>query len=261
MDEATLKNRLSGLPVPQVRYFDSIGSTNDEALTWSESAPDGCLVIANQQTKGRGRFGRRWVTEPGGSLAFSLIIHPSEQEQQAVGFFSALGAMAVCQAVEKSYGLTAQIKWPNDVLLNRRKTAGVLVEVRWVGERIEAIVIGIGINVSSGSVPPPEEVLFPATSVEDAAGRPVDRLDLLHDCLEGIFSWRAEIGRPAFLSAWEKRLAFSGEWVTIQEAAQGSSNAVTGQIAGLDPTGNLLLRTSSGEVVQVVAGDVHLRLL
>jgi BirA family transcriptional regulator, biotin operon repressor / biotin---[acetyl-CoA-carboxylase] ligase len=260
MDEAAIQNRLAGLPVPQVRYFESIGSTNDEALAWSETAPDGCLVIANQQAKGRGRFGRRWVTEPGGSLAFSLILHPSEQEQQVVGLFSALGAMAICHALEKNYGLDAQIKWPNDVLLNRRKTAGILVELRWVGERIESLIIGIGINISSGSVPPPEEVLFPATSVEDAAGMPVDRLDLLRDCLRGIFSWRAEIDQPAFLAAWEKRLAFSGEWVIIQEAVQNTSNTISGQIAGLNPMGNLLLKTSSGEVVQIVAGDVHLRL-
>jgi BirA family biotin operon repressor/biotin-[acetyl-CoA-carboxylase] ligase len=110
MNVFTITTKLSGLPVPQVRYFDTIGSTNDEAISWAASgAAEGCLVVADQQTSGRGRLGRRWVTTPGAALAFSLILHPHPAEQAQSRFFTALGALAVCQGLETSVGLSAQI--------------------------------------------------------------------------------------------------------------------------------------------------------
>jgi BirA family transcriptional regulator, biotin operon repressor / biotin---[acetyl-CoA-carboxylase] ligase len=260
MDIEQLNDQLSGLPIPQLRSFDQIGSTNDEALNWiAAGAEDGCLVIAEQQTQGRGRLGRRWVTKPGAALAFSLILRPIAEERERLAYFSPLGALAICQALEAMGDhLQPQIKWPNDVLLQRRKTAGILVEAAWEGDMLQGIVVGIGINVGREAVPPPDEVLFPATSVEEAAGEPVDRLALLRAVLGGLFQWRAELRGELFRQNWEQRLAFKNEWVTVQGAA---GTALTGQVTGLDASGNLLLRTSGGELVPVTVGDVHLRLL
>jgi BirA family biotin operon repressor/biotin-[acetyl-CoA-carboxylase] ligase len=261
MDEHALKISLAGLPIPHIRYFDVIGSTNDEALAWlskdasAGGAEDGCLVVADRQYSGRGRLDRHWVTRPGSSLAFSLILRPSPAEVERLAYFSPLGALAICQALE-SLGLAPLIKWPNDVLLKRRKAAGILVEVAWLGNQLQGIVVGIGLNVATASVPPTDQLLFPAISVEEAAGQPVERSDLLQAILTNIFAWRARLFDPSFLQGWEQRLAFRGEWVRLEETGR---EALTGQVIGIDSNGSLLLHAQSGEIEVVTVGDVHLR--
>lgn len=259
MDGKYLLNRLDGLPIPQLRYADVTGSTNDEALQWLvDGAADGCLVVADQQTSGRGRFNRRWITRPGSALAFSLILVPTAEEQAYMTRFSPLGALATCQALEEILSLSPQIKWPNDVLLNGRKASGILVEAAVQGEGFLGVVIGIGINVSPDSVPPDAEVMFPATSVEQAAGYSIDRWDLLQAILQRIFDWRKQIASSAFQQAWEDRLAFRGQTVIVREVA-GEGSPLTGEVIGLDTAGNLLLRNANGEMIPVQVGDVHLR--
>ncbi|HSV86678.1 MAG TPA: biotin--[acetyl-CoA-carboxylase] ligase [Levilinea sp.] len=250
-------DHLAGLPVPELRYFDSTGSTNDEALRWAEQgAPDGALVVADTQTAGRGRMDRRWVTRPGVALAFSLVLRPTPAEAGALGLFSPLGALAVAAALIENYGLAAQVKWPNDVLLKHRKLCGILVEAVWMGSVARNVVIGIGVNVARHAVPPDDEVIFPATSVEDVLGKPVDRLELLREILEKLFGWRACLGSPEFLQTWDAHLAFKDEWVEVQPPGQP---AVVGKIAGLAPAGDLRLVTPAGEVITVVAGDLRLK--
>ena len=161
--------------VPDLRFFESIGSTNDEAMAWADAgAEDWSLVVADQQTQGRGRLGRHWVTNPGAALAFSLVLRPSREEMAFASLFSPLGGMGVASALEE-IGLAALVKWPNDVLLNRRKVCGILGEAAWTGDRLNGMVLGIGVNVASESVPPAGELLFPATCVEAELGRPLDR--------------------------------------------------------------------------------------
>jgi BirA family transcriptional regulator, biotin operon repressor / biotin---[acetyl-CoA-carboxylase] ligase len=262
MDEHILKDWLAGLPVPAVKTFDVIGSTNDEALAWcAQGAADGCLVIADRQTHGRGRLNRRWVTNPGAALAFSVILKPSEAEIKQMALFSPLGAMAISQALEVDLNLQPSIKWPNDVLLLNRKAAGILVEAAWLGDRLQGIVIGIGLNVSPTAVPPEDEVLFPAISVEQAAQHPVDRFQLLRAILEALFYWRARLHTPAFFEGWEKRLAFKNEWVKLSQDGEhaAENETLTGRILGLDESGNLLLQLESGQVKAVSVGDIHLR--
>lgn len=257
MEHSTLENTLIGLPIARLRFFETIGSTNDEALAWAAAgAADGCLVFANQQDKGRGRFQRRWITQPGASLAFSLILQPTAPERETLGLFSALGALGICQALEDLYGLHPEIKWPNDVLLNRRKTAGILAETAWLGNHLQGVVIGIGLNLSAEGVPPDDEVLYPATSVAQAAGQTVDAYALLRAVLQGVFTWRALLGQDAFFQAWQKRLAFRGEMVRIEETGGAP---VSGTLVGIDSSGALRLHTSTGELVNVMVGDVHLR--
>lgn len=248
---------LARLPVTQIRYFHTIGSTNDEALAWLQAgAQDGCLVAADQQTRGRGRLQRRWITRPGVSLAFSLILQPTPKEANCMGFFSPLGALAICQSLEDLFGLAPQIKWPNDVLLQGKKIAGILVEAAWLGDHLQGVVIGMGINVKPASVPPASELLFPASCVEDAAGRPVDRMLLLREIVQALFEWRSKMCAEAFRQAWEQRLAFRGQWVRIEGT---DKPPVTGQVLGIDASGSLLLRSPAGETVTVSVGDVHLR--
>ncbi|HTX90935.1 MAG TPA: biotin--[acetyl-CoA-carboxylase] ligase [Anaerolineales bacterium] len=263
MDEYTLRQTLSDIPLGGLRFFARTASTNDIALQWaSGSAPDLAMVFAEEQTAGRGRGGHSWFTPPGAALAFSLILKPLPGEEQAIARFSALGALSVCEALG-ALDLNPEIKWPNDVLLNRKKVCGVLPEAVWVGGRLESIVLGVGLNVHSGAVPP-GKVAFPATSVENEAGqagksgatRPIDRFALLRQILQALMYWRGLVATEIFLHAWETRLAFFDEQVEIFNEGKPS---VVGKIAGLEKDGSLRLKTGSGSVQTVQYGEVHLR--
>lgn len=171
---------LSGVPgLADVRYFPSIGSTNDEALAWAAAgAPDFSLVLADEQTSGRGRMGRKWHTPPHSALAFSLILRPQKREQDSVGLFSGLGALALVDALH-SIEIDARIKWPNDVLIRRKKVAGILVETVWLGSEVESVILGMGVNVSPEALPAGDALNFPAICVDETAARPVSREHLL----------------------------------------------------------------------------------
>ncbi|MCI0521756.1 MAG: biotin--[acetyl-CoA-carboxylase] ligase [Chloroflexi bacterium] len=257
MDQRELELLLAGLPIRAARYFPTLGSTNDVAARWAAAgAPDLALVAADEQTAGRGRLQRRWLTPPGAALAFSVILRPGGQED--ILRYTALGALAVCEAVNQALPAVtpALIKWPNDVLANRRKLAGVLAEAHWRGEVLQAVILGVGVNVARAAVPAEAEVSFPATCVEDALEAPVDRWGLLHAILEQIIAWRARLAETAFLQAWSARLAFRGEWV---QAIWDDQPPLAGQVLGLDDAGRLRLRARSGEIHTLQGGELRLR--
>jgi BirA family transcriptional regulator, biotin operon repressor / biotin---[acetyl-CoA-carboxylase] ligase len=283
MDAASLQTLLKDLPLGPLRYFDRLGSTNDEAGRWAEAGtPDLSMVLADEQTAGRGRLHRRWYTPPGSALAFSLVLRPTppvsgpeipphanrtgspSQEEGALADLpvkflprlSALSALSVCTALQANYGLAAQIKWPNDVLVGRRKLAGVLAEANWIGDRLAAVILGVGVNVSPPSVPAEEQISFPATCVEAALGAPVDRWELLKAILAALLGWRSRLGTIEFWQAWEDALAFRGEMVDLY--IEGSQT-IHGQVLGLDREGALRLRVSSGRVETIQFGEVRLR--
>jgi BirA family biotin operon repressor/biotin-[acetyl-CoA-carboxylase] ligase len=257
MVDSYLKSQLDSLPLGGWRYEESIGSTNDAALAWAENgAPDLSLVVADQQTLGRGRFQRRWITHPGAALAFSLILRPTPGELDYLARFSALGAVAIVEALGTSLGLPAEIKWPNDVLLNGHKAAGILVENAWTGSDLKAVIIGIGINVSPAAVPDPTLLMYPATSLETILGKPVDRWSVLHQVLSSLIGWRKRLASPEFQNALENRLAFKNQWVRISGSLGPDQ---MGQVIGIDPDGSLRLRSADGSSFTVSAGDVSLR--
>jgi BirA family biotin operon repressor/biotin-[acetyl-CoA-carboxylase] ligase len=272
MDQPSLESALADLNLPAIRFFSSIGSTNDEAWHWIDAgAPHCALVIADEQTAGRGRFQRRWVTTAGSGLAFSLILHSPPLVPQFVQRLTGLAALAVCNALRKKYTLLPQIKWPNDILLNQRKVAGVLVEARWDGKTLKAAVIGIGINIAPESINPvnlpPAGLNFPATCVEDALGHPVDRLELLSASLHEFFSWLPQLSSQAFIDEWETNLAYHDQWVElfVENTALSSPWEAAplliqvGKVIGLTPDGSLKLLTRSGKLVTAQVGEIHLR--
>ena len=256
MNKNELKKTLSKLPLGDMRYFDSIGSTNNEALAWATSdAKDLSLVIADEQTAGRGRLDRKWLTPKGTALAVSLILRPTAEEKPYLTRTVGLAALAVADAL-RTRGLVAQIKWPNDVLLNGRKVAGILIESVWSGEEVDCLVIGIGINILKGAVPSAELLQFPATSLEESLGPDVQREEILHDILAGMIALRPHINTDSFIASWEKALAFRGEQVQIEE---GNGNLITGKLLGLESDGSLRLSDEQGNSITVRFGDVRLR--
>ncbi len=153
----------------------------------------------------------------GAALAFSLVLSPKGISLTALSpRFAALGAMAVHTALAARFRLPAQVKWPNDILINGQKVAGVLAESHWLGESAQAIVLGIGVNITPDAVPPPEAVNFPATSLEHALGGPVDRQVVLRNILAALLDWRPVLNERAFLQAWERALAYRGQYVRVE---------------------------------------------
>lgn len=242
-----------------MRYFATVGSTNDLATRWTEAgAPDLSLVAADEQISGRGRLGRRWFTPPGAALAFSLILRPSGRDTFSPYLYTALGALATCDALLPM--IPVQIKWPNDVIATRDigpgKLAGVLAEAHWQGEELTAIILGIGINVAPSSIPPEEQLHYPATSVEAVVEAKVDRWGLLHAVLERLIFWRARLGTQEFLAAWGSRLAFRGEWVRVSFTDQPP---MEGQLVSLTAEGTLQLRDHQGELRELTGGELNIR--
>jgi len=257
MNQQELKATLSKLPLGPIRYFDSIGSTNDEALAWAANdAQDLSIVIANEQTTGRGRLNRSWFTPPSTALAFSLILHPTADEIPHLSRIVGLAALSLANTIGM-LGLAPQIKWPNDILLNGLKVAGILVELVWSGEDVDCMVIGVGVNVAKPSVPDTIRLNFPATSLEHVLGAAPNRAKLLHDILASFISLRPHMRTDAFLASWEKSLAYYHRQVRVE---LGDEQSVTGQVIGLGPDGSLQLQDENGKTVTVQFGDVRLRL-
>lgn len=247
---------LEGLPLGGFRWLEETTSTNDEASTWAEQgAADFSVVAADRQTQGRGRLNRRWITPAGCALAFSVVVRPTPGEMAFLPRFSAWAGLALCATLEQ-IGLRPELKWPNDVLLERRKTAGILIESNWRGDAIPALIVGIGVNVGRQSVPPADQVQYPATSVESALGKPVERWELFAGLLRAMLDWRERIGEAEFLNAWERRLAFRGEWVQV---GAGLEPPRTARITGLAADGSLELISREGEPLSIQVGEVSLR--
>jgi BirA family biotin operon repressor/biotin-[acetyl-CoA-carboxylase] ligase len=256
MNENNLQKTLSGLPLGRLRYFDSIGSTNDEALAWAaQGARDLSIIIADEQSAGRGRLKRKWFTPKGTALAFSLILHPSTAERSYPARTVGLGALALASAC-LGLGLRAQIKWPNDVLLDGKKVAGILVESAWTGDALDALVLGLGVNVLTVSVPPEDQVIFPATSLESELGQSVDRVDILRATLSALLLWRSKLATDEFLKAWEDALAFRGKQVQI---FKDNESPLMGELLGLAPDGALRLREANNNILAIQCGEIRLR--
>lgn len=257
MSERDIFESLKDLPLSEVRFYPETGSTNQDALDWAaQGAPDLALIIADHQTAGRGRLGRSWFTPPGAALAFSLILRPAQPQPDLLPLYSPLGALGVAIALEQIYGLQPLIKWPNDVLLNQRKVCGVLAETLWQGDVLQAVVLGIGINVAPASVPPANQVLFPATCVEDAVGTMVNRWQLLAEVLKTVIYWHNLLTTPSFFAAWQQRLAFKGEKVRLENPG---GETFEGILLGINSFGHLRLQMDDGGEKTFSIGDLKLR--
>ncbi|MBN1537642.1 MAG: biotin--[acetyl-CoA-carboxylase] ligase [Anaerolineales bacterium] len=271
--KSTIHDRLSDLPLGEVRYFDQIDSTNEEAKRWLEQeTPTRALVVADEQTAGRGRSGRRWFTPKNSALAFSLILSDfSKDATPTPAWATSLGALAVCQAMEDLYNLPATIKWPNDVLVFDRKICGILSEAFWVGDSLEAIILGLGINVAPASIPEQTDPLLPAACIDDCLSMQqpsktisADRWQILHAVLSYILSWQERLSASELMHAWENRLAYRDKWVqayTEVNAAGVLTDKKTkeGKVMGLAIDGSLILIDGLGSIFHLKSGEIRLR--
>lgn len=230
-------------------------STNTIAYRLAEEgAAEGTVVIADAQTRGKGRLGRQWESPPGVNLYGSIILRPPIMPLHAPQL-TFLSAVAVAEAIERSAGLAPVIKWPNDVLVNGFKVAGMLNEMSAETERVDFLVLGIGVNINMQRDQFPADLRHPASSLAIEAGHEVSRLSFARALLEFLDAhyvrYLAE-GYGPLRQAWLDRSAVMGRRVRIS----GQHGETRGTVEGIDEIGALLLRTAGGTVERVLAGDV-----
>jgi len=227
----------------------------DEARRLAEGgATEGTMVIADEQSAGRGRLQRAWWSPPGGSLLLTLLLRPSLQPRQAQ-LLTVICSLAVCDAIAQVSGVGAQVKWPNDVLIGEKKACGVLTELDLVGDALNYALVGIGVNVNVdfGDAP---SLMIPATSLLVETGHEVSRLDLLVALLSGIeVRYEALRTGRSFHEEWVTRMATIGQEVYAIDGDQ----QWRGVAIGVDEDGALLIRLADDTVQRVLVGDVTLR--
>ena len=239
-------------------YFHDIGSTNDEAGRLAEAgAPEGTTVIAAAQHAGRGRFGRTWFSPPGAGLYVSVVI----RDRRAAPFITLAGGVAIAESLRALTSLPAEIKWPNDVVLDaglgrRRKLAGILAEGTSGADGLQHVVLGFGINILQTAYP--VAIADIATSLESELGRAVSAAALLAECLATVAERVHDVSSgnsDRVLSRWGELSPSSRGARVAWEGPGGSRSGVT---AGIDRDGALLVRRAGeGEIERIVSGVVQ----
>jgi len=233
-------------------------STNDWAKELAElGASEGTVTVAGTQTGGRGRLGRTWIS-PKGGLWLSVILRPELCAVEAVKLVFVAG-LAVAGVLHELYGLKAETKWPNDVLVNGRKVCGILTEMKTIGETVNYVIIGIGINANfKVGNNFPEELIMATTSLENELGKKV-QLELLFGALlrklEDIYEQFTREGFSSILDEWKRHAGFIGCPIEVRNRTE----KFYGLALDVDQDGALILRLEDGKVKRVLMGDVSLR--
>ena len=247
-------------PSPQIigrdiQVFEQTTSTNDVAEKLArDGVREGVVVFAESQTRGRGRLGRAWISPARKGLWFSVLLRPDLQPQETTQL-TVISATALRRAVKTVTGLSAEIKWPNDLLLGGKKVAGILTEMSAELDRVRHVILGIGVDVNQGEFP--AELRKTATSLKLAAGRELSRAELAVEILRELDFDYARIRAGKFAAVadeWEAACATIGKNVTVHV---GDRN-FRGRAEALDDDGALLIRTEHGHLERIIGGDVLL---
>ena len=258
-----------------VLFFETIGSTNDEAAARSASSrgagsgspgvdsaslsgerSEGLVVVADEQTSGRGRRGHRWFSPAGSGLYVSVVLAPAAARidpARATTLLTLAAGVALAEGIRQATGLRVDLKWPNDLQVSRRKLGGILAESSGAGDRFGTVVVGYGLNVRSAAFPP--ELRDRATSVESELGRAIDRYHLLAETLAALSRRYEDLlaGRfDAILDAWRDLAPDASGAHVAWTTNVGTASGVT---AGIDDLGALLVRVGDS-VERIVSGEV-----
>jgi len=237
----------------KISFLQETASTNAVAFNLAaEGAAEGTVVIAEQQTGGKGRLGRVWASPPGVNFYCSVILRPPIQPVAAPQL-TFLSVIAVARAVEKLTPLKTRIKWPNDLLIDGRKVAGLLNEMSAETDKVNFVILGIGVNLNMKAEQFPQELRHPATSLLLESGARVDRTEfarVLLQELDSLYAVFLEVGYEPARKEWLERSRLAGAMITVAD----NGTVRTGIVSGIDEYGALLL--DNGE--QILSGDVTL---
>lgn len=251
------ERRASGLGFP-LRHFQSLDSTNREAERWAkDGAPNGAMVVADHQTMGRGRLGRTWFDLAGKSLLFTLALRPPLPPDQAptITFpISVALAEAFCRLIPRS---AVELKWPNDVLIQGKKAAGILLEARCGSNNVEYVLAGVGINVGGIPTEFPIEIQDSCQTLQQAVGSDFDRLQVLCAFLQEfdvLYAAFLTHGLDALKKQWNSFFRMKGKKIKVATGQR----TIKGLAGELGPNGALLVETQEGQTEEILAGDVEL---
>lgn len=240
------------------RYLETTASTNTDARSLGAAgAPHGSLVVAETQTAGRGRHDRLWLSPPGLGIYATLLLRPANLTPEQTPLLTLLAAVAATEAIARTiHELSPSIKWPNDILIEGRKVAGILAEMADGAAASPCVLLGIGINVNTPLDRLPERPLYPATSLALEAGHTVSRAALLAAWLQRVEHWlgRLENGETeALLEQWNIGAGMTGRRVSVTQ----QTGVLQGTVSGIDTDGALLLLTDDDQTIRILSGDLH----
>lgn len=251
---------LSGLSTSfigrRVFFFDTLDSTNIKALELGRKGePEGTAVIADKQTMGKGRLGRRWESPPGVNLYTSVILRPGIPPADAQRL-TLLMAVAAAEAVGIFTKESPSVKWPNDILIGSKKVAGILMEMDAEPDRVNFVVAGIGVNINMKEADLPDSLRQTASSIMQSAGKEVARAAVTQGLYSSIEKWYKiflATGFSPVINEWKRYFAFEGKAVRVSVF----NRTVEGICLGIDDDGALLVKTASGVIERVISGDVE----
>jgi len=238
-------------------FFEQLTSTNTYLMNLaSQGEPEGTVVLAEEQTEGRGRLGRTWDAPPGTSLLFSVLLRPKGRLADA-SKLSLVAALAVLRTIKEIVSLASTIKWPNDVLIAGKKVCGILVETNTATGASSplALILGVGLNVNQGPEDFPLEFREQATSLRLETGQEQSRIHLMRsllESLEGLYLLFEQFGFPYLLTELRQASAVLGKRVTVRAGML----SVEGTVVDLDNEGRLLLKLDSGSVTFLSSGEI-----
>jgi BirA family biotin operon repressor/biotin-[acetyl-CoA-carboxylase] ligase len=235
----------------KIYYFDTVSSTMDIALQLGiKGSPEGTVVLAETQTKGRGRLGRNWFSPKYKGIYLSLILRPKILPNQTP-LLTLMSAVSICEAVKEKMGLTTQIKWPNDILIHHKKLGGILTELNAETDLSRFVVIGIGLNVNNDKKTLPAG----ATSLKEQRKEKMSRLDLLQEILRKIeanYLIFQKKGTKPIIDKWRDWSVSLGRRVRVI----CQKEHIEGEALDIDIDGGLLIRNDAGLTQKMMAGDV-----
>ena len=241
----------------RIDHCSVIDSTNLRARMIADAgAPEGTIVVAETQLKGKGRRGRTWFSPAGQGIYVSVILRPRIPPSEATQLVL-MAAVAAAEALLVHADLPVSVKWPNDILVGGKKIAGILTEMRLDGDRIDHVVIGMGVNVNTPAESLPPEIAAIATSLRAETGRTFSRAELLRTYLEKLESWYALFQERRFEPIRERWLDLA-RIIGKQVKIAGIDRTYEGEVVDIDPNGFLILKSPDGDVQRILAGDVSL---
>ena len=240
------------MPFTKVHYFKKISSTNEVAHDLAKKgAKEGEYVVAEQQTHGRGRLQRKWLSKPG-NLYVSLILRPKIAIQEA-SHLTFVASLAVAKTLEKYLAMAPSLKWPNDVLVDGKKIAGILTEIATTGSKIDFVIVGIGMNINQEKFP--KSLSQTAASLYQILGKPLKLDQVLEQLLQSFDEWYTAYLKQGFSvikEMWEEKSVIIGREVEVRDHRK----RIKGLALGIDKNGARLLQIPSGETVPVYTGDL-----
>jgi len=242
-----------------LRYHKQIPSSNDFArdLCRSKQAIHGMAILADSQTKGRGRYDRAWFSPPGRNIYVSIITECGGIDTSKLGLLTLVAAVALVDAIGSSTGVNAGIKWPNDLLITGKKLAGILCEGVFQNPAQPFVITGIGLNVNMMQSEISGEIAKSATSLQIVSGQPQNRVQILHDLFTEFEKWFEcfrEEKYAEIISYWKKNSVSLGKWIQIK--ASDKSGIQEGIFHDIDCDGAALIQDDMGQMNRVFTGEI-----